>query len=110
VLEQLAEVEAERDAIVPDPAACDQALAMTQLMRLRGVGPEIATILAREAFYRNFANRKAVASYAGLTPSPYMSGTLQRDRGISKAGNRLVRTAMIELAWLWLRHQPAQRA
>jgi transposase len=35
-----------------------------------------------------------------------MSGTMQRDQGIRKAGNRLVRTAMIELAWLWLRHQP----
>jgi hypothetical protein len=77
-----------------------------QLMRLRGIGPETATILAREVFYRDFANRKAVASYAGLTPSPYMSGTLQCDQGISKAGNRSVRTAMIELAWLWLRHQP----
>jgi transposase len=107
VLEQLAEVEAERDAIVPDQTVCDQALAMiAQLMRLRGIGPETATILAREVFYRDFGNRKAVASYAGLTPSPYMSGTLQRDQGISKAGNRLVRTAMIELAWLWLRHQP----
>jgi transposase len=41
VLEQLAEVEAERDVIVPDQAACDQAIAMiAQLMRLRGVGPE----------------------------------------------------------------------
>jgi transposase len=107
VLEQLAEVEAERDAMVPDQAACDQAITMiAQLVRLRGIGPETATILAREVFYRDFANRKAVASYAGLTPSPYISGTLQRDQGISKAGNRLVRTAMIELAWLWLRHQP----
>lgn len=107
LLEQLAEVEAERDAIAPDQSVCDQAVAMIpQLQRLRGVGPETATILAREVSYRDFANRKAVASYAGLTPSPYMSGTLQRDQGISKAGNRLVRTAMIELAWLWLRHQP----
>ena len=70
MLEQLAEVEAERDAIVPDQAACDQAIAMiAQLMSLRGVGLETATILAREVA-RDFANRKAVASYAGLTPSP----------------------------------------
>ena len=46
VLEQLAEVEAERDAMVPDQAACDQAMALiAQLMRLKGVGPETATIL-----------------------------------------------------------------
>jgi transposase len=107
VLEHLAEVEAERDALAPDPVAGDQAAPLIpQLMQLKGVGPETATILAREVFYRGFTNRKAVASYAGLTPSPYRSGTMQRDQGISKAGNRLVRTAMIELAWLWLRHQP----
>jgi transposase len=107
VLEHLAEVEAERDALAPAQVASDQAAPLiTQLIRLKGVGPERATILAREVFYRGFTNRKAVASYAGLTPSPYMSGTMQRDQGISKAGNRLVRTAMIELAWLWLRHQP----
>lgn len=100
-LEQLAEVEAERDMVG------DQAAAMIgQLARLKGVGPQTATVLTREVFYRDFANRKAVASYAGLTPSPYISGTSQRDQGISKAGNGLVRTAMIELAWLWLRHQP----
>jgi transposase len=107
VLEHLAEVEAERDALAPAQVASDQAAPLImQLIRLKGVGPETATILAREVFYRGFTNRKAVASYAGLTPSPYMSGTMQRDQGISKAGNRLVRTAMIELAWLWLRHQP----
>lgn len=100
-LEQLAEVEAERDTVD------DQAATMIgQLVRLKGVGPQTATVLTREVFYRDFANRKAVASYAGLTPSPYTSGTSQRDQGISKAGNGLVRTAMIELAWLWLRHQP----
>jgi transposase len=107
VLEHLAEVEAERDALASDPVAADQAAPLiSQLMQLKGVGPETATILARELFYRGFTNRKAVASYAGLTPSPYRSGTMQRDQGISKAGNRLVRNAMIELAWLWLRHQP----
>jgi transposase len=31
---------------------------------------------------------------------------MQSDQGISKAGNPRARTLAIELAWLWLRHQP----
>ena len=31
---------------------------------------------------------------------------MDREHGISKAGNRRVRHKAIELAWLWLRHQP----
>ena len=71
-----------------------------------GPTPELATVLVREALYRSFANRKEVAAYAGLTPSPHASGDRHRDKGISKAGNPLLRKAMVELAWLWLRYQP----
>jgi transposase len=107
VLEQIAATEAERDATVAAPAAEDADAAMVaQLARLGGIGPELATVLVREALYRPFANRKEVAAYAGLTPSPYASGDRHRDQGISKAGNPLLRKAMVELAWLWLRYQP----
>jgi transposase len=37
---------------------------------------------------------------------PHDSGGSKRDQGISKAGNARVRTMMVEIAWLWLRHQP----
>ena len=100
VLSQLDVLETERDTI----AAADAPT--SKLMKLRGIGPEIATVLAREVFYRDFANRRQVAGYAGLTPSPFASGARGRDQGISKAGNALVRTTMVELAWLWLRYQP----
>src|SRR4051794_3478807 len=53
-----------------------------------------------------FPTRRDVAAYAGLAPSPYASGGTSREQGISKAGNRRARKALIELAWLWLRHQP----
>jgi transposase len=59
-----------------------------------------------EILGRRFANRREVARYAGLAPSPWASGGTRRERGIGKAGNARVRAAMIELAWLWLRHQP----
>jgi transposase len=34
------------------------------------------------------------------------SGGLQREQGISKAGNSRLGVALVELAWLWLRYQP----
>jgi hypothetical protein len=39
-------------------------------------------------------------------PSPFASGGMSREQGISKAGNAKPRKTMIELAWLWLRYQP----
>lgn len=105
VLDQIRTVEAERDAATADEADA-QAAMMTRLMHLRGIGVEGATILAREIFYRDFDNRRELAAYAGLTPSPFESGGLRRTQGISKAGNGLVRKTMVELAWFWLRFQP----
>ncbi len=77
-----------------------------RLADIRGVGQQTAGILATEVFYRKFQNRREVASYVGLTPTPYNSGAVVRDQGISKAGNRRARTIAIELAWIWLRSQP----
>jgi transposase len=77
-----------------------------RLLRLKGVGPETASVLAGEAFFRDFRNRREVASYAGLAPSPWQSGGVDHEQGISKAGNARVRKAMGQLAWLWLRNQP----
>jgi transposase len=77
------------------------------LMGLKGVGPTSATILVYEFFgWRQFANRRELASLAGLTPTPYQSGESNHEQGISKAGNVLVRWIMVELAWSWLRFQP----
>lgn len=93
-----------RKMAAKDSAADEKA---NRLCMLRGVGMHTALLLTKEFFgWRCFANRKQVASLAGLTGCPYASGNTARDQGISKAGNRRVRTAMIELAWLWLRWQP----
>jgi transposase len=56
--------------------------------------------------WRQFHNRKEVAALAGFTPMPYASGDSARDQGLSKAGNRRIRTLMIQMAWGWLRYQP----
>ncbi len=77
------------------------------LMLYTGVGWVGAWTLVMEVFgWREIANRRQLAGLAGLVPAPYNSGTMVRDQGISKAGNRRVRALMIQLAWLWLRYQP----
>ena len=81
----------------------------SKLVRIRGIGPTLAAVLATELFYRRFDNRRQLASYTGLAPMPYSSGATSRDQGISKAGNNRARHNAIELAWLWLRHQPESR-
>lgn len=76
----------------------------TQLLRLRSIGPEIASVLSLEAFYRNFRNRREIGAYSGLAPSPWQSRGIDVEQGISKAGNARLRRTMIQLGWLWLRH------
>ena len=76
------------------------------LLQLKGIGPEIAARLWLEAFFRSFGNRRQVAAYAGLAPTPWQSGNSDQEQGIGKSGNPRLRTTMIELAWLWIRHQP----
>jgi transposase len=106
VLVQIAELERERDAVVEAEASDQAGKMIQQLASLRGIGVQSATVLVREAFVRRFANGKALGSYAGLASSPYSSGGIDREQGIGKAGNRRVRTVMVELAWLWTRYQP----
>ena len=101
---QIKAVEADRDHLC---AQADERSAQGMLGGLRGIGPEFANVLASEGFFRQFDNRRQVAAYAGLAPSPWQSGTIDNEQGISKAGNPRLRTTMIQLAWLWIRHQPA---
>ena len=95
---------AARELAAKPKTALDQKVAKLQL--LKGVGNRGATILAGEFGWRQFRNRKQVAACAGLCGTPYDSGESRRDQGISKAGNRRVRTLMIEISWFWLRYQP----
>jgi transposase len=105
VREQIAAVEqaqAAQACSVPAPMAERR----SSLQRLKALGPAFTATLVDELFYKDFRNRREVASYCGLTPSPWKSGGIDREQGISKAGNRRARNKAIELAWLWLRHQP----
>ena len=107
LLIQITELEQSRDAVLEDKTPDRAASMIQQLAKLRGVGVQTATVLVREGFVREFANGKALGSYAGLTATPYSSGGIEREQGIGKAGNARLRTVMVELAWLWQRYQPA---
>jgi transposase len=90
----------------PEPAVAEVRRRGEHLQRLKSLGLALSSTLSQEVFYKDFDNRRQVASYFGLAPSPWQSGGTDRDQGISKAGNPRARCAAIELAWLWLLHQP----
>ena len=71
------------------------------------MGPEFASVLWSEGLFRHFDNRRQLAAYAGLAATPWQSGAVSREQGVSKAGNPRLRTTMVQLAWFWLRHQPS---
>ena len=104
--EQIAEVEAERRALLKtsSDASIDK---IRQLMMLKGIGINGSWLLVMEFFgWREFKNRREVGGLAGFTPTPYQSGESAREQGITKSGNRHVRWMTTELAWSWLRFQP----
>jgi transposase len=90
----------------PTTAAAEMAQRRDHLLQLKSLGPAFSATLVNEALYKDFRNRREIAGYFGLAPSPWQSGGIDREQGISKAGNSRARKAAIELAWLWVRHQP----
>ena len=102
---QLAAVERARDALIRTNAEGRNNPA-AHLLKLKGMGPEFASLLWLESSFRSFGNRRQVAAYAGSAPAPGRAAASNGIRGSSKSGNRRLRHTMIELAWFWLRHQP----
>lgn len=94
------------EAALPKQLPAPVAQEVSKLQRLRGIGPVSSWRLMLELFWRDFQNARQVGSCVGLVPQPYDSGQSRVDQGISKQGNRRVRALLIEMAWMWLRHQP----
>lgn len=105
VREQLAALEQAPAQEVPAAVPAAMAERRDRLLQLKALGPAFVGTLVDELFYKDFRNRREVAAYCGLAPSPWQSGGIDREQGISKAGNRRVRHKAVELAWLWTRHQ-----
>lgn len=102
----LAARQAERDALVAKAETATAAKAR-DLMRLGAIARESSFVFATEVFgWRRFANRRELAGSIGITGSPYRSGSLDHEQGISKAGNKRMRKMLVEIAHCWLRYQP----
>jgi transposase len=73
----------------------------------KGVGALTSQIVEREILsWDRFNNRRQVASLTGMCPGVRASGNKLQSGSITKAGNRRLRTALVELAWRWVRFQP----
>jgi len=77
-----------------------------QLLQLRGIGEQTAWLFVTELFaWRQFRNRREVGGITGMVGTPYQSGRLNHEQGISKAGNKRVRSMAVQIAWSWLIYQ-----
>jgi transposase len=106
LMAQIKAVEAARDALLAPADEAGKTSPAAHLVRLKGIGEEFASVLWSEGLYRTFDNRRQLGAYAGLAPTPWKSGSIDHEQGVSKAGNPRLRTTMIQVSWLWLRHQP----
>lgn len=103
---QITRIEKERAASLKDTRTA-QSQAVATFVQLKGIGPTSAFRLVLECFaWRKFKNRREVAGFFGLAPSPFASGKIDREQGIAKLGRGTMRSLLVELSWLWLRYQP----
>lgn len=85
----------------------DQMRKVVTLKMLDGIGERSSWVFVMEFFgWRQFSNRGEVGAAGGLTPTPHISGAMNRELGISKGGNRRIRSLAVEIAWCWMRYQP----
>ena len=114
---QIGEVEAGRDEVAravagisvadaPEGSDAQAAAKIATLTRLKRIGENDATVLVHEIFYRGFRNRRELASWVGMTPTPWASGNVQRDQRIGRDGPAWIWAQLIQMAWRWLCHQP----
>jgi transposase len=101
---QIAELDATQVARVEAAPAASPA---QRLVALKGVATTSATTLLDEGLvWRAFRNRREVGALLGFSPTPFASGTVQHEQGISRAGNARLQSTMVQLAWQWVRWQP----
>ena len=104
--EQIRELDKELERIARED---DQA---KRLMTVAGVGPLTAVaVCCWVGEIGRFANAKKLASYFGLAPTVRQSGERERHGHISKEGNRMVRSLLVEAALSHIRYSkgPARK-
>ena len=108
--QQIKQVEVARKAELAKEVPSKQVQNVKLLASLKGIGTTGAFRMVLECFgWRTFKTRREVAGCLGLAPSPFASGKIDHEQGISKLGNARLRALLIELSWLWLRYQPLSK-
>jgi transposase len=80
------------------------------LETIPGVGRKTAEVIVTHLDKpERFATAGHVSSYAGLIPRRFQSGQMDRQGGISHRGSRLLRSALVECAWIMLKYNPWAR-
>lgn len=104
--EEIDELKKQRRELIRSEKS-SQADQVRKLLELKAIGETSAWLLVREVFgWRTFAGRRQLASFTGLVNAPYHTGNSEHDQGITKAGNKWIRSVLIEVGWMWLRYQP----
>lgn len=84
---------------------------IARIRTIPGVGPRTAEILvACIDDPHRFNNGRQVSAYFGLVPRQFQSGETDRNGRITKRGNPLARTILVECAWASLRYNPWAKA
>jgi transposase len=84
---------------------------IARIRTIPGVGPRTAEILvACIDDPHRFQNARQVSAYFGLVPKQYQSGQTDRNGRITKRGNPLARTILVECAWSSLRYNAWSKA
>ncbi len=75
-----------------------------------GVGPRLSeAVVAIIDDPHRFKKGRQVAVYTGLVPRVFQSGKMDRKGRITGAGNRYLRSILVEVSWLGLRTNPWMR-
>lgn len=101
LIQTLEQIEAKLEAL-------NEQDAQVQLLKtIPGVGSRTAEAVA--AYIddpHRFDNCKQVGCYVGMTPRQYQSGQTDRQGRISKEGNRMLRSLLVEISWIAIRWNP----
>jgi transposase len=72
------------------------------IQALRGVSLIVASVIVAEVgCFGRFESPRALMAYLGLNPSEHSSGATIRRGAITKTGNTLARTCLVEAAWTY---------
>jgi len=98
-----------QDKLIAELAKTDRyAERLALLKTVPGVGILTGMVILVELQdFARFGSAEKLTSYLGLNPQQFSTGDHERMGHITRAGNKFVRTSLVELAWRAIRRDPA---